>query len=92
MPIKSCTINGKNIKTIDDVYDQLASQLEFPNHFGRNLDALYDVLTTDIPGPLKIVWHHPGASRSVLGDQYNLIRAVLKDAAAERKDIRVVFK
>ena len=92
MPIKSCTIDGKNIKTIDDVYDQLALQLEFPNHFGRNLDALYDVLTTDIPGPLKIVWHHTRASRAVLGDQYNLIKAVLKDAAAERKDIRVVFK
>lgn len=29
----------------DNAYDYLAKRLEFPSYFGRNLDALYDLLT-----------------------------------------------
>ena len=92
MQVKSCTINGKNIKSVNDVYDELAQQLEFPPHFGRNLDALYDVLATDLAGPFKVTWHFPRASKAALGGQYEKIKAVLKQVARERKDVEVQFK
>jgi ribonuclease inhibitor len=92
MPIKSCTIDGKRIKSIDDMYDELSRQLNFPPHFGRNLDALYDVLSTDLAGPYKIIWHYPKESKAVLGDQYEKIKAVLKEVAAERKDVKLLIK
>ncbi|MBQ7646638.1 MAG: barstar family protein [Clostridia bacterium] len=38
-------LNGKKMKTYDDAYDHMAGVLEFPDYFGRNLDALYDLLT-----------------------------------------------
>ncbi|MCK7468404.1 MAG: barstar family protein [Desulfosudis oleivorans] len=47
-----------SIRSLDDLYDQLASRLSLPAHFGRNLDALWDVLSTDIEGPFEIVWKH----------------------------------
>jgi len=92
MPVKSCTINGKSIQSINDVYDELSRQLGFPAHFGRNLDALYDVLSADLPGPCQIIWRSAKTSKAVLGDRYEKIKAVLKQVAAERKDIKVLFK
>jgi ribonuclease inhibitor len=92
MQVKSCTIDGKKVKSLNDVYDELSRQLNLPAHFGRNLDALYDVLSTDLAGPVKIIWHNPKASKAALGDQYEKIKAVLKDVATERKDIKLLFK
>jgi RNAse (barnase) inhibitor barstar len=37
-----------------DFYDQLASALRLPDWFGRNLDALWDVLT-DLSAPTALV-------------------------------------
>ena len=31
--------------TPDAVYDYLSEELQLPSYFGRNLDALYDILT-----------------------------------------------
>jgi ribonuclease inhibitor len=92
MPIKSCTLDGGTIKSLDDVYDALARQLDLPRHFGRNLDALYDVLSTDVAGPIKITWKCPQTARAVLGDQYDKITAVLKAVARERKDVTLLIK
>ena len=41
-------IDGKSIKTKDDLYASVSQQLPLPSWFGKNLDALYDVLTCDI--------------------------------------------
>lgn len=38
-------LNGKRMKTRDSAYDHMAQTMNFPDYFGRNLDALYDVLT-----------------------------------------------
>lgn len=77
---------------LEDVYRQLAEQTELPEHFGNNLDALFDVLTTDIPGPLQIVWHQHDASATTLGhENYTALLAVLRDAAHYRPDIELIL-
>lgn len=38
------SLNGKMMKTRDAAYDHIAQALGFPDYFGRNLDALYDLL------------------------------------------------
>lgn len=45
MPKKQLILNGDNIATISDFYDEVQNVLtnDF-RHFGRNLDALNDVL------------------------------------------------
>jgi ribonuclease inhibitor len=68
--------------TRDKVFDALARDLGFPPHWGRNLDALYDVLRRDIAGPVEIVWHS-----AMRGLELEPIRAVLRDVARERPDV-----
>lgn len=38
-------LDGREIAVIDEVHDRFAQALELPEHYGRNLDALFDCLT-----------------------------------------------
>ncbi len=69
----------------DKVFDTLARDLGFPPHWGRNLDALYDVLRADIAGPIEIVWRAAAPGRELAA-----IRAVLRDVARERSDVFLI--
>ena len=86
MPVKQFTLNGKTIRSLEDLYDQLAIGLSLPKHFGRNLDALWDVLSTDVEGPFKIVWEHSGDSKKLMGKDFGRIITLLKDLQKERED------
>lgn len=44
----------ENISNIDEFYAVAKSKLSLPEHFGNNLDALWDSVTGDIALPLKI--------------------------------------
>lgn len=41
--MKKITLNGKKIKK--EKHDYLKKELDFPDYYGKNLDALYDCLT-----------------------------------------------
>lgn len=85
--VQRCVIDGRNVASLDDVYDLLVSQLDFPPHFGRNLDALWDSLTADVPGPVAILWEYAEASRKTLGTGFDRIVRVLRQAADARDDL-----
>ncbi|MFI1106083.1 barstar family protein [Streptomyces melanogenes] len=61
-------LQGETIRTERDLHDTLAKSLDFGPYYGNNLDALWDRLTTDIEGPLEIIWRNSSASRQALGD------------------------
>jgi ribonuclease inhibitor len=86
-----CEIDGRAVQSLDEIYDALAGALAFPAHFGRNLDALRDVLTTDLPGPIEIVVTAAEAARRRLGRDFDRLAEVLRAAAAERADLSVTF-
>jgi ribonuclease inhibitor len=78
--------------TLDRVYDALQRQLALPRHFGRNLDALWDALTTDVRGPVTIIWRDPARARAGLGIDYDRLVATLRDVEAERPDFRLILE
>lgn len=43
-------LNGKQIKNKEDLHVVIAKGLNFPSFYGKNLDALYDVLSNDTAG------------------------------------------
>lgn len=88
--MRRCDLAGPYADT-EALYVDLARQLGLPGHFGANLDALWDALTGDVPGPVEIVWSDFAEARRALGPAADRIRATLEDAAAERKDLRVVI-
>jgi ribonuclease inhibitor len=86
-------LDGKKIASRNDFYDELKrSKLPLPSHFGRNLDALWDVLTADLAGPLEIIWNASGSSRSAMGnEEHDQLVRLLLDAAVERDDLKVTI-
>lgn len=86
MPMRRCTLDGHSIRSLDDLYDTLSIQLSLPEHFGRNLDALWDVLSTDVGGSFEILWKHAGESRKAMGKDFGRAVRVLKALQKERDD------
>lgn len=54
MTTKPIIFDFKKIGNVDQLYDKLSKELNFPNYFGRNLDALWDVLTGEIDLPVLV--------------------------------------
>lgn len=81
MPLTRCEL--QNINSLDELYAQLGAQLSLPAHFGNNLDALWDVLSTDLPGPLEIIWRHP----QTLGKQSQPVIELFQEAEQSRDDL-----
>lgn len=52
--MKEIYIDFVNIGDYEDFYEQLKSKLELPEHFGDNLDALFDVISGELEMPLHI--------------------------------------
>lgn len=92
MPVKRCLLNGRAIGSLDDLYDQLTRKLLLPAYFGRNLDALWDVLSADVEGPFKIVWKHGDASKKFMGRDFNRAVKLLRDLEKERHDFQLTVE
>jgi ribonuclease inhibitor len=76
-----------------DVIDQAAQSIGFVG-YGRNLDALWDVLTGILPPPVRIYWSQAGASREAIGRRFNKLVAILHEAERElgRSDMQLVME
>lgn len=81
-----CLIDG-NCRSKRSVLGRIARDLSFSSHFGYNLDALYDCLTTDVEGPIEIVWRRTKSAEQRLGADYGAILDVLRQVARERPDV-----
>ena len=46
-----------NVRDEPSFHTRIAAALEFPEHYGANLDALWDCLT-DLVEPTVVVWNH----------------------------------
>ena len=96
MPVKrsprKVRLKGKAIQSLDEFYSEIARKLRLPDHFGRNLDALWDVLTTDVKGPVELVWEDTENSKTPLGKDFEKVTALLKDVEKEREDFKITFK
>ena len=69
------------IETVAALHIYLQYMLRFPSHYGRNLDALHDVLG-EIDRPTRLIVQEKGATGEVAALLPRLWR-VLSDAAEE---------
>jgi ribonuclease inhibitor len=95
MPVRRSTtkykLPGKSIHSLDEFYDEIALLFHFPEYFGRNLDALWDLLSTDIKGPVELIWEESATSKRSMGRDFARVSALLRDIEKERKDFTVSF-
>ena len=76
-------IDFTNISSAEELYTVLANELEFPEYFGRNEDALWDVLTGDMELPAEIRFIDVSPEKA---EQFQSIISVFEDAANELGD------
>ena len=74
------------------IMTKLRRDLRLPRHFGGNLDALFDSLTTDAGGPVRIGWRVTKGAAASLGADLAPLRQTMEEAAASRADLEVVIR
>lgn len=84
------TIPGHDVRSELDLHRHLASALDFGPFYGKNLDALWDRLTTDVERPVRIVWTEAAQSRRHLGEElFEKVVELLR--AVEAEDARIGY-
>ncbi len=85
MTTRRCILDGRQ-RSKRAILAKLARDLGWDRPL-TNLDALYDVLRREIPGPLEIVWRPTAAAQVALGADMATIAATLRQVADERGDV-----
>ena len=86
--MKVAIIDGNSVTSMEDIHASLARQLEFPEWYGGNLDALHDCLT-DFHEDVDLSIVHPEALFERLGSAYVRLTRVLSDAAEENPYLKL---
>ena len=81
---KVFTIDLTGVRSAAKMHEAIAATLPLPEHYGRNLDAFYDVLTEYVCN-WKITFRNAGAVARRL-------RTVCADAMAETPGLEIVFE
>ena len=89
--MKTAYLNGSEITGKRGLHAALADQLDFPVWYGHNLDALYDLLTTEREEAVRIVVRDRASLEEALGGYFRVFLGVLEDIADEGGDVSVVF-
>ncbi|MBM6616034.1 barstar family protein [Desemzia sp. RIT804] len=88
---KRIILDGQEMINKKRLHDYLKEQLDLPNYYGRNLDALKDCLTTDFtPQTIEII--DAGFIEEHLGRYGKSLLRVFLDAAKENDHLEVHIK
>ena len=88
--MKIAFIDGGKIKSKEDLHQTLKVQLELPEYYGGNLDALYDCLSTTVE-PVEIYIEEEEKLKGSLEDYYARFLKMLEDACEGNGDLTVVI-
>lgn len=89
--IKTIILDGEQMRSRSDAHDHLAERLSLPGYYGRNLDALYDLLT-ERGVPTRLVVRRKRIIISWLGEYGAALCRTLEDADRDNPSIEVLFQ
>ena len=81
-------LDGREMTDRHHTHDYLASKLQFPDYYGRNLDALYDLLTGR-GEKLEIRLHHVEEMKAQLGSYGMKLLHTLQEAENDHLPLTV---
>ena len=79
-------LDGKVITNREELHNTITWQLHLPDYYGRNLDALWDILST-WSELLHIEVTHMAQLQQHLGDYADALLQLLKEVAEENHSI-----
>ena len=83
-------LDGLELRSLEEVHDRFAQALALPEWYGRNLDALYDLLA-ERTGPVRLLVRHREALLDGLGEYGGALCRTLEDAGRANPELEVVF-
>lgn len=81
-------IKVSEFETMEEIHEYLAQELDFPSYYGKNLSALYDVLT-DLSEDTRISLNLENPASESLLEEAQRMAEVLCDAAMENETLEV---
>ena len=84
--MREITVDCTQIPSPEEMHSILARELNFPDWYGKNLDALHDCLTSVTENTKILFLHFPALPFSTAG----LLR-VLRDSEEENKNLEILF-
>lgn len=84
--MKQITLDGNLLSDLTQVHDYLKEQLDFPEYYGKNLDALHDCLT-DL-SDVEITITAPDQDGAI----FQKVLRVFKAADRENDELKVIFE
>ncbi|MBP5186959.1 MAG: barstar family protein [Clostridiales bacterium] len=75
-------LDGKDMTSKEEAFRVIAKEMAFPEHFGKNLDALYDCLS-EKPSDTVVHFVNTAILNEFLGDYGEKILRCFRDAAGE---------
>ena len=82
-------LDGKAMTDRAAAHTHLAQRLELPDWYGRNLDALHDLLT-DLAG--EIILEDPAAVTEYLGRYGEALLATMQEAAETNPGLTITIR
>src|SRR4051794_6966829 len=76
-------IEGKRIRSESDFHQEISEKLDFPAYYGRNLSALWEMLSGNLPRPCRLVWKDAHISKASLGKGFDDIVGIMDEAHAQ---------
>ena len=84
--MKQITLDGNLLSDLTQIHDYLKEQLDFPEYYGKNLDALHDCLTDLCDVEITIT--APVQDGAI----FQKVLRVFKAADRENDELKVIFE
>ncbi|MBO4912364.1 MAG: barstar family protein [Butyrivibrio sp.] len=83
-------IDLAEVMTPEELQSELVKELPLPDYYGRNLDALYDVLTESGDG-WNIIFYNTERAQYRLGKYLDALQRLCREASEDVRDLKIRF-
>ena len=84
-------LDGNAMTDRPATHSHLAERLALPTYYGRNLDALYDVLS-EIGADTELILENPAAVVESMGKYGEALLSVMQEAAEENPHLTITLR
>ena len=88
--MKIILLDGAVINDFSDIHNKFKSQLNFPDYYGENLDALYDMLT-DISEKIIIISVNSKLFEEKFAKKWSAFLRLMKDIEEEKENFSFII-
>ena len=88
--MKIILLDGAVINDFSDIHNKFKSQLNFPDYYGENLDALYDMLT-DISEKTIIISVNSKLFEEKFTKKWSAFLRLMKDIEEEKENFSFII-